>query len=95
MEDLRAMPIRGATGNMLRLGDIAEIGVAMWIRTAVKVRHEGQEVIALGVSMAKGGDIIALGKACTRPPRRCQDLACGRATGAVQDQPKLGGQFGQ
>ena len=25
IEDLRAMPIRGATGNMLRLGDIAEI----------------------------------------------------------------------
>jgi multidrug efflux pump len=30
---------------------------------AVKVRHQGKEVIALGVSMAKGGDIIALGKA--------------------------------
>jgi multidrug efflux pump len=26
------------------------------------VRHQGKEVIALGVSMAKGGDIIALGK---------------------------------
>jgi multidrug efflux pump len=24
----------------------------------VKVRHQGKEVIALGVSMAKGGDII-------------------------------------
>ena len=27
------------------------------------VRHQGKQVIALGVSMAKGGDIIALGKA--------------------------------
>jgi multidrug efflux pump len=29
----------------------------------VKVRHQGKQVIGLGVSMAKGGDIIALGKA--------------------------------
>ena len=26
------------------------------------MRHQGKEVIALGISMAKGGDIIALGK---------------------------------
>jgi len=34
----------------------------------VKVRHQGREVIALGVSMSKGGDIIALGKALHPPP---------------------------
>jgi multidrug efflux pump len=27
-----------------------------------KVRHQGKQVVALGVSMSKGGDIIALGK---------------------------------
>ena len=32
----------------------------------VKVRHQGKEVIALGVSMAKGGDIIEMGHALDR-----------------------------
>ena len=39
---------------------------------AVKVRHQGKPVIALGVSMAKGGDIIALGQcAAARRPTSC------------------------
>ena len=63
IEDLSAMPIRGASGAQLRLGDIATIRRGYVEPTAVKVRHEGREVIALGVSMAKGGDIIRLGKA--------------------------------
>ena len=63
VEQLRAMPIRGSSGNQLRLGDIAEIKRGYVDPPAVKVRHQGKEVIALGVSMAKGGDIIALGKA--------------------------------
>ena len=70
VEQLRAMPIRGAgygtgtsaAGSQLRLGDIAEIKRAYVDPPSVKVHHQGKEVIALGVSMAKGGDIIALGK---------------------------------
>lgn len=56
------MPIR-AGANQLRLGDIADIKRAYVDPPSVKVRYQGQEVIALGVSMTKGGDIIALGKA--------------------------------
>jgi multidrug efflux pump len=67
VEDLRAMPIRGSSGSQLRLGDIAEIQRGYVDPPNVKVRHEGKEVIALGVSMTKGGDIIALGKSL-RPP---------------------------
>ncbi len=57
------MPIRGSSGNQLRLGDIAQIKRGYLEPPTVKVRHQGRDVIALGVSMAKGGDILALGKA--------------------------------
>jgi multidrug efflux pump len=63
IEELRGMPIRGSSGSQLRLGDIAEIRRGYSDPPSVKVRHQGHEVIALGVSMAKGGDIISLGKA--------------------------------
>src|SRR6478609_3601615 len=59
---LAAMPIRGSSGGQLRLGDIAEIRRGYVDPPVVKVRHQGKEVVALGVSMAKGGDIIRLGK---------------------------------
>ena len=68
------MPIRGSSGSQLRLGDIAEIKRGYVDPPAVKVRHQGKEVIALGVSMTKGGDIIALGKSLqTALPRRSSD----------------------
>src|SRR5574343_922137 len=89
IEDLRAMPIRGGTGNMLRLGDIAEIRRGYVEPTAVKVRHEGQEVIALGVSMTKGGDIIRLGKALHAATASiAKTLPAGVQLVNVQDQPK-------
>ena len=62
VQELRAMPIRGSSGSQLRLGDIAEIKRGYSDPPSPKVRHQGHEVIALGVSMAKGGDIISLGK---------------------------------
>ncbi|MBA4113136.1 MAG: multidrug transporter AcrB, partial [Verminephrobacter sp.] len=89
IEELRAMPIRGASGAQLRLGDIAEIRRGYVEPTAVKVRHEGREVIALGVSMTKGGDIIRLGKALQMTTASiAQSLPAGVELVNVQDQPK-------
>jgi multidrug efflux pump subunit AcrB len=65
LDQLRAFSIR-AGGNSLKLGDIAQISRAYVDPPQVKVRHQGQEVIALGVSMAKGGDIIEMGKALSK-----------------------------
>ncbi|MDP1741285.1 efflux RND transporter permease subunit [Polaromonas sp.] len=88
VEQLRAMPIRGNSGNQLRLGDIAEIKRGYVDPPAVKVRHQGREVIALGVSMAKGGDIIALGKALkTTTSRIAARLPAGMELVQIQDQP--------
>ncbi len=88
VEQLRAMPIRGNSGNQLRLGDIAEIKRGYVDPPAVKVRHQGREVIALGVSMARGGDIIALGKALkTTTARIAASLPAGMELVQIQDQP--------
>jgi multidrug efflux pump subunit AcrB len=62
VDELRALPIR-AGGASFKLGDIADIKRAYVDPPLVKVRHQGHEVIALGISMAKGGDIIEMGKA--------------------------------
>jgi multidrug efflux pump len=62
VDELRNLPIR-AGGASLKLGDIAKIERAYIDPPQVKVRHQGREVLALGVSMARGGDIIEMGKA--------------------------------
>ncbi len=88
VEELAAMPIRGATGGQLRLADIAEIRRGYVDPPLVKVRHQGKDVIAVGVSMAKGGDIIRLGRALQAATARIgQGLPAGVRLVQVQDQP--------
>jgi multidrug efflux pump len=88
VEQLREMPIRGSSGNQLRLGDIATIGRGTVDPPVTKVRHQGGEVVALGVSMTKGGDIIALGKALRAAVVDIQrSLPAGVTLAQVQDQP--------
>lgn len=89
VEQLRAMPVRGPSGNQLRLDDIAEVKRGYVDPPQVKVHHQGKEVIALGVSMARGGDIIALGKALRTATGRIDDeLPAGIRLVQIQDQPK-------
>ncbi|MDO9406454.1 MAG: efflux RND transporter permease subunit [Polaromonas sp.] len=88
IEQLRAMPIRGPSGRQLRLGDIADIRRGYVDPPSVKVRHQGREVIALGVSMGKGGDIIALGKSLQGLAVQLRkDLPAGITLVQLQDQP--------
>jgi multidrug efflux pump len=61
VDELRQFPIR-AGGATFKLGDIAEIKRAYVDPPQVKIRHQGRESLALGISMARGGDIIRLGK---------------------------------
>jgi multidrug efflux pump subunit AcrB len=89
VEELRAMPIRGTSGNQLRLGDIAEIKRGYVDPPAVKVHFQGREVIALGVSMTKGGDIIRLGHSLKSMSHRIEDgLPAGIKLVQIQDQPR-------
>ncbi len=93
VDELKRFPIRAvntATGvaSSLKLGDIADIRRDYVDPPAVRVRHQGQEVIALGVSMAKGGDIIALGQALEATMKQLQaELPVGIEIMQVQDQP--------
>ncbi|MFN7726493.1 MAG: efflux RND transporter permease subunit [Rubrivivax sp.] len=93
VEELRRFPIRvvnPTTGvaSQLRLGDIADIRRAYADPPSVMVRHQGQQVVALGISMAKGGDIIALGKALRVAVDQVQaELPAGLSLAQMQDQP--------
>jgi len=86
---LRAMPIHGSSGQQMKLGDIATVTRGYADPATVKVHHQGKPVIALGVSMAKGGDIIALGQALQMATTRIEKtLPVGVSLVQVQDQPK-------
>ncbi len=86
IEQLRAFPIRAGTASF-KLGDIADIRQAYVDPPQVKVRHGGKEVIALGVSMAKGGDIIAMGQALQVASEAIRaELPAGIEMVQVQDQ---------
>jgi multidrug efflux pump subunit AcrB len=93
VDELKRFPIRAVntatgTASTIRLGDIADIRRDYVDPPAVKVRHQGQEVIALGVSMAKGGDIIALGQALNAAVLQVKaELPVGIGITRVQDQP--------
>ena len=97
VDELKAMPIRGAGfgqgssagSSQLKLGDIADIKRGYMDPPSIKVRHQGREVIALGVSMAKGGDIIALGKSLSVALVGIEKtLPAGVKLVQLQDQPK-------
>jgi len=94
VQQLSDFPIRAvnpATGvaSSLRLSDIAEIKRDYVDPPSVMVRHEGKDVIALGVSMTKGGDIIALGKSLQKAATQIrQGLPAGIELAQIQDQPQ-------
>ncbi len=61
VESIREIGIE-ANGRLFRLGDIANVSRGYTDPPEVKVRFMGQDTIALALSMAKGGDILELGK---------------------------------
>jgi multidrug efflux pump subunit AcrB len=97
VEDLQRFPIR-ANGLTYQLGDIATVtrGYVDPPRDKMRAGHAvpghgaiGSEVIGLGVSMAKGGDIIELGRALAEAERRIEAaLPVGIDMFKVADQPR-------
>jgi multidrug efflux pump len=88
VSQLAAMPIRGSSGQHIRLSDIATIKRGYVDPATVKVRFQGQEVIAIGVSMTKGGDIIRLGHALEKTVAQLQtSLPVGVKLSNLQNQP--------
>ncbi len=86
---IRAINPQTGQASTLRLGDIAVIKREYVDPPAVMVRHQSKDVLALGVSMSKGGDIVALGKALQRAIAQLQQqLPVGLELAQIQDQPQ-------
>jgi len=62
VKDLEDLELR-ANGTTFRLGDFATVKREYQDPPSDKMRFNGKEVIGLGVSMEKGGNIIEMGKA--------------------------------
>ena len=93
VEQIAAMPVRAVnpvTGRAgtLRLGDIATIKREYVDPPVTKVRFQGQDVVALGISMTKGGDIVHLGERLRETAAAVRaELPVGIELRQVQDQP--------
>lgn len=86
---LAQMPIR-AGATVLRLGDIAQVRRSLVDPPTARVRFNGQDVLVLGVSMRKGGNIIALGESLkAQLPGMLATLPVGVQLERVQDQPRV------
>lgn len=87
LEDIRNLPI--TIGNRtLRLREVAEVKRGYADPPHSTFRYQGQPALGIGVSMRKGGDIIALGKSLEAAIVRIQNqLPVGLELHRVNDQP--------
>ncbi len=94
LDDIRRLPLRvldPATGTAAQfvLGDVAQVRRGPSEPASVRVRDQAREVIALGVSMSRGGDILALGDALGTALERIRaELPAGLRLEKIQDQPQ-------
>ncbi len=77
-----------AGGRSFRIGDIARVWRGYVDPPVTKMRFMGRDALGIGVTMAKGGDIIQLGKDLDRTVSRIQsELPVGLELQKVSDQP--------
>ena len=88
--DLENLVLRGPNGIAnIRLGDIAHVYRGYVDPPQSKMRFNGKDVIGLGISMEKGGDIIELGKSLREATDKLRgQLPVGIEMEQVQDQPQ-------
>lgn len=89
VKDLENLQLR-ANGTTFRLGDFATVKREYKNPPQDKMRFNGKEVIGLGISMAKGGNIIDLGKHLEVEMSSLKGkLPVGIQIERVSDQPKM------
>jgi len=87
LDDIRQVPVT-AGGRTLRLGDIATIKRGYEDPPLYTVRHNGQPVLMLGISMTSDGNIVELGEAMAEATAKIQaELPHGVELERVADQP--------
>ena len=89
VETIREIGIQ-ANGRLFRLGDIANVYRGFVDPPVLKFRYGGEESLGLAISMRKGGDIIAVGKALDAKMAQIRaNLPVGVEVYQVADQPKV------
>ncbi|WP_084437760.1 efflux RND transporter permease subunit [Niveispirillum irakense] len=88
-EQVRTVPIQ-ANGRLLRLGDIAAVRRGVEDPPSTLMRHNGERVTGLAISMAAGGDILKLGEALEAEIATIQStLPVGIEIEKIADQPTV------
>ncbi|MFZ5580083.1 MAG: efflux RND transporter permease subunit [Pseudomonadota bacterium] len=88
IDEIRDLPI-DIGGKTLRLREVAEVTRGYEDPPASTFRFMGGQALGIGVSMRKGGDIIALGKALDSAMERIESqLPVGMTLHRVNDQPR-------
>jgi len=85
-ETLAALPV-SVRGRLLRLGDIATISRGVADPPASTMRYNGKPALGLGISMAEGGNMLALGRqVADRMAAVAPALPLGVQVGRLHDQ---------
>ncbi|MGF6690497.1 multidrug efflux pump [Metapseudomonas resinovorans] len=86
-EAIRNVPI-SAGGRLIKLGDIATVTRGFEDPPSYTVRHNGQPVLMLGITMTSDGNIVDLGQAMDQAVAKIQsELPYGVELELVADQP--------
>jgi len=89
VERLRETVIR-VGAHSLRLGDIAEVTRRYEDPPATEIRSQGESAVLLGVSLADGGDVLAMGRAVAAAMETLQKtLPVGLEIRQIHDQPGI------
>ena len=89
VERLRETIIQVGTRS-LRLGDIAEVTRRYEDPPATEIRSQGEPAVLLGVSLAEGGDVVAMGHAVAGAMDALQKgLPVGMEIRQIHDQPGI------
>ncbi|HEX6704786.1 MAG TPA: efflux RND transporter permease subunit [Albitalea sp.] len=87
LDDIRNVPI-AAGGRTIKLGDIATVTRGFQDPPVYTVRHNGQDVLMVGIVMTDDGNVVELGKAVEEAVAKVQsELPHGIEMERVADQP--------
>ena len=89
LDEIRNVPV-AAGGRLIKLGDFTTITRGYEDPPIYTVRHNGQQVLMLGITMTNDGNIIQLGKAIEKTVAQVQaELPYGVELERVADQPTV------
>ena len=87
LDDIRNVPI-AAGGRTIKLGDIATVTRGFQDPPVYTIRHNGQDVLMVGIVMTDDGNVVELGKAVEDAVAKVQsELPHGIEMERVADQP--------